>query len=514
MFFEFRCLRYKQDRQNVVGHNKEGLVIVFFMFIILKRSVMQRIEITYRSTNIEPTLFLILFFRLIGIYVSEKFFDYGVNEELLILNKFPEIRELYRENEGLNLSAPDRQFFVIENNGDFHEFVRRYVRTNIDLKKCVFIDVSGDFEIDYPIDLIDNSYYIKYGDEKQLLYNIIDVMPMDKQEQKLLKKVAKKYCKQEMWKVHLKGKYFYPADTKEHFIDVLSKYKVMINALNDSVEEHGIEYEGEKGRYIQYAICNLMYEADLYCVKNEWLELYNPKSIIKSLVSLLQKQEAYKTFVENIQLLCTQIYDDLLKEPNIAYQNYLTLYRKTNSSFVYLKMADYWRFFGQRINKAIQYYIMSAASFPEYYQAWFHLGCCYVQTGDYTRALDAFWNVKYILKRRQRAAVLRPMEVIYLYKSYCCSGYIQYHYFREIDKAILEDVTAECIWDEIEQSHFYKIMDDSEHYMKQIIKKQLHIGKLYRVIYKLANQVGDVSLAEEYHKKIRFMLQSNMSKGF
>ena len=116
MFFEFRCLRYKQDRQNVVGHNKEGLVIVFFMFIILKRSVMQRIEITYRSTNIEPTLFLILFFRLIGIYVSEKFFDYGVNEELLILNKFPEIRELYRENEGLNLSAPDRQFFVIENN--------------------------------------------------------------------------------------------------------------------------------------------------------------------------------------------------------------------------------------------------------------------------------------------------------------------------------------------------------------------------------------------------------------
>ncbi len=247
MFFEFRCLRYKQDRQNVVGHNKEGLVIVFFMFIILKRSVMQRIEITYRSTNIEPTLFLILFFRLIGIYVSEKFFDYGVNEELLMLNKFPEIRELYRENEGLNLSAPDRQFFVIENNGDFHEFVRRYVRTNIDLKKCVFIDVSGDFEIDYPIDLIDNSYYIKYGDEKQLLYNIIDVMPMDKQEQKLLKKVAKKYCKQEMWKVHLKGKYFYPADTKEHFIDVLSKYKVMINALNDSVEEHGIEYEGDFG---------------------------------------------------------------------------------------------------------------------------------------------------------------------------------------------------------------------------------------------------------------------------
>lgn len=77
---------------------------------------MQRIEITYRSTNIEPTLFLILFFRLIGIYVSEKFFDYGVNEELLMLNKFPEIRELYRENEGLNLSAPDRHFFVIENN--------------------------------------------------------------------------------------------------------------------------------------------------------------------------------------------------------------------------------------------------------------------------------------------------------------------------------------------------------------------------------------------------------------
>ena len=33
-----------------------------------------------------------------------------------MLNKFPEIRELYRENEGLNLSAPDRQFFVIENN--------------------------------------------------------------------------------------------------------------------------------------------------------------------------------------------------------------------------------------------------------------------------------------------------------------------------------------------------------------------------------------------------------------
>ncbi len=36
MFFEFRCLRYKQDRQNVVGHNKEGLVIVFFYVYYFK----------------------------------------------------------------------------------------------------------------------------------------------------------------------------------------------------------------------------------------------------------------------------------------------------------------------------------------------------------------------------------------------------------------------------------------------------------------------------------------------
>ena len=120
---------------------------------------------------------------------------------------------------------------------------------------------------------------------------------------------------------------------------------------------------------------------------------------------------------------------------------------------------------------------------------------------EYRRALEAFRNVKVILRNRRYESVLRPIELEYLYRAYCCSGYIQYNCFGDFDMALKEDLGAERVWSEIDDSRFYLLLDDKEdaEYIKSTIKRQFNIGALYRVIYKLAMKAGDSYLAEVGH---------------
>ena len=71
--------------------------------------------------------------------------------------------------------------------------------------------------------------------------------------------------------------------------------------------------------------------------------------------------------------------------------------------------------------------------------------------------------------------------------------------------ALKEDLGAEKVWSEIDDSRFYLLLDDKEdaEYIKSTIKQQFNIGSLYRIIYKLAMKAGDSYLAEGYHKKMQ-----------
>lgn len=462
---------------------------------------MHQIEISYRSTNIRPIVPLILFFRLNGIYVSEKFFDYGSEEERFLMAGFPDVNKSFEDKRMRETQTPDMYFYVIEGMDDFYAFIRMQIESEIVPEKYIFIDATEGFALSRKLKDVYDVVCIKYDKDLELLSKIIDILGSDESERVCLHYVADVYCGKEIWCTSLMGKYFYPADTQERFDKVAVAYTKAVSALKQQLEQYRLEFAG--GKYLQYAICNLMYETNIYYMKNGRTGVYRPQSIVMPLLEMLDKMKSHSGYAGSVQLLLAQIYEDLFKEPNIAYKNYLSLCREPYSAFVFMKKAEYWRTFGKNNKYAIKYNTMSVAHFLEYYQAWFNLGICYVQAGGYAEALHAFQKVKIILKNRRRASVLRPMEMEYLFKSYCCSGYIEYNYFRDIDRAIKEDMEAEHIWDEIEYSNYYKMLGNEQDYIKKKIKMQFNIGYLYRIIYKLANKSGDHYLAEEYYKRMR-----------
>lgn len=463
---------------------------------------MQQIEFTYRSTNIDPSISVMLFMRLNGIYIYEKFFDFGREEELSLFTKFPEYEE-YKIEEAWE---SDAQFYVMESTQDVDTFLRTCDWEFFNPKKCVFIDTTKDGFLKELTEAIGGAQYIRYRGNTSLLHDIIDILEPDRTEREFLKNVAEIYCEKKVWQLNLVGKYFYPAETQERFDEVIDAYREVVHALKNKLNMYGVRL-GDKstiGMYIRYAVCNLAYEANLYCIRNKKTQIYWPESIVRPLSQLAGNLKENR-FKDSVELLLTQVYDNLMMEPNRAYKKYLEMCREPYSAFCYYKKAEYWIHFGDNTKHAIRYYLHSAVHFPQYYQAWFHLGIAYVQTGEYRRALEAFRNVKVILRNRRYESVLRPIELEYLYRAYCCSGYIQYNCFGDFDMALKEDLGAEKVWSEIDDSRFYLLLDDKEdaEYIKSTIKRQFNIGALYRVIYKLAMKAGDSYLAEGYHKKMQ-----------
>lgn len=463
---------------------------------------MQRIELIYRSTNTNPSVVISLFLKMIGIYIFERFLDYGMEEEQSIYDIFPNIRKERETSQMEETWVSDGRICIVETIDDIYSLLDLSRRLRIALENCIVVSSVQDDALNKYLGSIDGIKCIVYSNEQKLLDEIIEVLPFEEEEKSLLHEAVNVYCANSAWQVTLNGRYFYPADTQERYKAVTGRYQTVIDALRQKLNESGINLGDNKGCYVQYAICNLAYEVNFYGLRSNRSEMYFQDSIIKPLLQLMRALSSDNKFRNSVQLLLTQIYEDLLKETNIAYENYLTLCREPYSAFVYFKKANYWKDFGSKPERALQYYEQSVARFPQYYQAWFNMGVCCAGLGYYGDAMAAFQNVKRILGKKRRASVLRPIETEYLYKAYCCCGDIWYNHFGNPHAAIKEDMVAETIWSEIEESGFYAVMAEEADriYLTNVMKKQFNIDSLRAVIEKLANRVKDYELAKEYNR--------------
>ena len=165
---------------------------------------MQQIEFTYRSTNIDPSISVMLFMRLNGIYIYEKFFDFGREEELSLFTKFPEYEE-YKMEEAWE---SDAQFYVMESTQDVDTFLRTCDWEFFNPKKCVFIDTTKDGFLKELTEAIGGAQYIRYRGNTSLLHDIIDILEPDRTEREFLKNVAEIYCEKKSMAVKFSREIF------------------------------------------------------------------------------------------------------------------------------------------------------------------------------------------------------------------------------------------------------------------------------------------------------------------
>ena len=467
---------------------------------------MQRIRLTYKSSEVTPSVYLLLYFRMTGIYVYERFFDAD-------RSKSEKMRSLLSRNEDINISEPrdgfDLDIYCIADANDYKMYLEEYGQEKEGFFSKRIVLCSEELEL-LPFEQTANIRMLKYrGESEQLLIDIVDalydmmIVPgYTKDELHICREI---YISIELWKISLLGKYFYIAESMEQYKNMVQKYRNGVDLIFSRLRKTGCNWGDKEYIHLQYAALNLAYEGNQYCIRNSKTLIYKSAGIADVCEQLLNKGIEPTELSDSFNMLLAQIYDDLLKDANKAYPYYL-LACKDYNAYAFYRKGIYWQEYAKDYNKAIKYYSQSVHIYPEYYRAWYRLGNCFMLTNKCREALEIFRHVNCILKPRLETKKIRPMEIEYLFKAQNRCAYICNKVLNNKQQSIRENMEAIKAWEAIDNSSFFEFFKEEEETTRKRVKKELNILKIYMEIYKLADKIGDSQLKKEYSNKIEDIL--------
>ncbi|MBP3602515.1 MAG: hypothetical protein J6J79_00020 [Lachnospiraceae bacterium] len=462
---------------------------------------MQVVEFTYRSTMIKPSVFLFWFLRFNGIYVCEHFLDIKDETKKVLYSQITGGRNI---SEFLESNKGDVEICLVCDEDDLEDFHKNQSAKKISDVPIVLL-ISDSLAEQQSYETNGEAALIIYRGncDVQLLMDIIhtfhEMNLIDDEEREELDCVANWFCSMEIHDLILRGKYFYPTEEHKEFEVMADAYRKAYDALDVCL--HTESFFADSGIYSQYALINMQYEMDLYCVRCNKAKLIPSTDLAvigKSFLAYTHKRQKLEA---SASMLLAQIYDDLLMDPNVAYEYYLPACKPYNA-YAYFKKGIYWKN-KKEMNKAKEYYRRSLLSYPEYYRAWYNLGTCYFYDQQYELAVNAFHNVGAILKTKWSKHVLRTLEIDYLFNAYKCCAYIYNKCFNNINLSIWENLNAVRVWEEIDKSKFWEIISSqNDRNLKEKAKKRLDITQSYQQIYKLALKAGNEDLIREFRQKL------------
>lgn len=463
---------------------------------------MQIVRFTYNTMDIELSVFLLLYLRMNGIFVCERFFDLGTSTQNRLLSMFSDAGELKRPNISNQF---DMELFAISNEQDFFEF-QKYRYTD-----KMLVIISGSWKEKYEAEFNEGStidYDKTEKNSRQFLNTLVDLMwENDLIEQKtrtVLSATANIYCCNQIMKLSFEAKYFYITENENQYKEIADRYQKIYRDLIEELRKIERSWGNEASINLQYAVLNMAYEGSLYSRRNRKRFIYSPKSIINVCNVLLEKKDTYMLFGDSIYLLMAQVYDDLLQDTKAAYSHYMMICKDYNSYAYYRKAVLLINSEGS-YESAIKYLTRSVFIYPNYYRAWHMLGISYNQLNRWKEAVQAFENMEVILLKKIEGNMVRPMEIEYLFKAACQCGDIYNQKLYDVHRALKEYKLAEKIWHTIDSSLFLKIIgfsEDEEDFFKKRMKNELSINRVYTKLSELYRQSGDIDKAMEYLMKL------------
>lgn len=478
---------------------------------------MDKIRFTYDSAEANPIVILLLFFRFLGIYVFERLLDTPrvVLQEIQKMisdesdkkktGESPETTELDQ------LLEFDAELFYISSFEDYQRIIqKKYFDTH--LENVIVLYKEGSL----PPGIVDSNEafwisYSKHDSKQKLLYDLIDKM----NGKKLLsenvvghfKSLADVYTENRLWELSLTAKFFYVSDDVKGYTVNKDKYKKAIDQLFHVLQENGALWGDSKSLYLQFATLNLIYEFELYNQRNKQPNVFSGLEQVKLCESIIHHNSEYPICKEAFRLLQAQIYDDLLGDINMAYEKYLNCCTDYNA-YAYFRKGIYWQNYTNNFGYALKYYYRSVQIYPEYYRAWYRIGNCYMQTKKYKKALKAFDIVCAILDHRLENKSIRPMEIEHMFKAKNQAAFICNKALQNPSLSITKNKGALQVWNAIESSSFYELMDDSgqeTRTLKKIVADHLNVKKIWIELMKLGKTVRDNELVSYCEKMINHM---------
>ncbi len=452
---------------------------------------MKVIRLTYQDTEIEPSVYLLLFFRLAGIYVYERFWGAkNIQTEGL---KVSDEDEIHRSSA---FCSYDCDIFILENEDNLREYEMRFARQ---AERAVVL-AKGQMSpqaIDYS--KVDGEALLRL-----IIGELSGLHIISPEEQNDLNNLAAIYAANDLMKLTLRAKYFFTANEEPQLSAFRQGYEGVITDLTNYMAVSQCKWGDSKLFYTQYAAINMIYELNCLCARYKRPQVYNRDSLLE-LCNILE--DGMKGFLgDSIEMLKGQIYDDLFFEPNSAYECYVKCCDndKTYNSYVYFRKGSYWQECNKSWERALKYYMQAVCFYPEYYRAWYKIGLCYMKLGRYKEAIISFENVRKCLLYRIEGKCVRPMEIEHIFKAQIQIANI-WEEGGNLRNAIESLKWSERIWDMIQQTSFYQLMCTSpkeQVFYKKKTQENLNIDRVYERLIVLNTMVGNRNEIMYYQNKL------------
>lgn len=441
---------------------------------------MKIIRLTYHNTEVVRSTYLLLFFRMAGIYVYERFW-----EEASI-------------RKSIEMPVETGEQLTPFENYD----VDLFLGATGEQRNMSLLFKTAD---NVPTVFIEEQSYI---DERQFAVQVLVVLReeqiIEQKEFDDLQALLNIYASQNAHQLVLKTKYFFSvADVAKQLAD---DYRKLWQALLGELKREKVKWGQNSFEHLQFAAISTAYDSNWFCRTRKIPLMFVSDTVIDVCRNM---QSNFGNYLgDSVKMLEGMIYDDLLDNSNVAYEFYVNscTSKKTYNSYVFFRKGLYWQHFTDQMDSAIKYFEKSVAIFPDYYRAWFKIGFCCQKAGRYKEALRAYCNVKNILCKRLQGQRIRPLEIEHLFKSQLQSLVIWEEIYNNIAKAIEAGGIAEIAWKEIDSTIFFNKMctnGEEEQRYREYTRENLPVSSLYIKMIELYKIDGNYNKAKEYESKLR-----------
>lgn len=353
-------------------------------------SDMKEICLIYYDTGVGLSNYVILYFRMIGIFVHEDV----ICDEWVSVNDF--------DSEGVGVDAEiivwnsEMQHMDWQDDRDEYSFLLYEENTYWEVMES--FDDSNTMLIEYSSD---DQYIAVIKDLLRMMAKIFRKIAID---YSILEKLADIFEENRVFDAFMGSRFCIP--NKEIFEQCCGMYEDAF----DEIERQELELE-EEDYHAVFAMIYLAYECNYALKQLDSPFLFDVDSMIENLDEIEEKKWP------SLDLLYAQIYDDLLGKKERAKTYYVKIIERYENSFAWYKLGMIYETVDKKYNAA--YHCMKRALWldPVYFKALRHAGDCQMFLGDVAEAKKYYEATLQRLRFRKDQMVMRVIEAEYYYKT-------------------------------------------------------------------------------------------------
>lgn len=455
------------------------------------------VYLRYHIADVKPSVFLMLFFRMIGIYIYEVPGD--VSKHIKPLNEcFAEIFLLSKNS----ILKNEEESEPISNSSKLFIRLDETKQDALDIQNLEPYQIieyrQNDLEL--LLQIIDSFKQI-YQKHNAASTTTADISLFDE-----LSALGRLYSEHQMMETLLTSKFFFAHgklfdQASDQFIEYIDAVLSDMSGWDDEALHH------------KYTVINMAYELNTICQKNQEAYIYD----INQLAELSAELDMGMPDNFNVWMLKAQIYDDLLKESQLPMQLYQNCLNKVGHvlSYAEYRLGMIYEKNDKNYQEAIRHYQKALNISPSYYRVLYRMANCYQEMGNLKEAIDSFSYIDNIMREKMKFCIMRPMEIEYYYKISYRLGNMYIDLKNDFSSALFWYKRAEQAWNMIDNSVFLLEVLGLEKaaFLNSIMKNKYSIKTLYDKIYMAYRIEGQPQQADEYRNRFNIFYENTKENG-